>query len=166
MKSTPIFFRYLAYSLEILIFYIVQTTPMLVPEIFGSKPLLLLAVAFSIAAKENQIPALIFGAVCGAMTDIASSGSIGFFAITLTLICYFESNIFKNYFVSSVVSVFVFALIIIPVIICLYFLIFTVTTGIADWQILFVNHYISRIIYSLVMIVPFYFLNSFFISSR
>lgn len=161
MKTTPIFFRYFAYSLEILIFYIVQTTPKLVPEVFFSKPLLLIPIALSIAAKEKPVPSLIFGAVCGAMTDMATGGTIGFFALVLTIVCYMESNIFRRYFVSSLLSVMVFAFVVIPVVICLYFLIFKVAAGFSDWHILFVNHYISRIVYSFVMIIPFYFLNSY-----
>ena len=65
MKIKLSFFRYLAYALEILIFCVLQDTPKLMPEIFGAKPLLLAALALSIAAFENKIPSLVFGALCG-----------------------------------------------------------------------------------------------------
>lgn len=161
MKITKTFFRYFAYSLEILIFYILQSTPKLLPELFGSKPLILIAIALTIAAKENEIPSLIFGAVCGVLTDIATGGSIGYFAIILTLVCYFESHIFKTYFVSTLLSVLVISALSIPAIICLYFLFFTILAGIPDWTVLFVNHYISRIIYTFATVILFYFVNGF-----
>ncbi len=162
MNINRTFFRYFAYSLEILICYILQGTPKLIPEIFGSRPLLLIPIAIAIASKENEIPSLIFGAVCGVFTDIATGGNIGFFSILMTLICYFEANILKTYFVSNFRTVLIISAITVPLIICLYFLVFTVIAGIENPVFLFVNHYISRIVYTLVMIIPFYFLNKFF----
>lgn len=161
MKINRKFFLYFAYSLEILILYVLQGTPNLIPEILGSKPLLLIPAALSIAGKENKIPSLIFGAVCGVLTDIATGGSIGFFAILLTVICYAEAHIFKTYFSPNFISVSIISVIAVPVLIGLYFLIFTVFSGVPDSKVLFVNHYISRIIYTFVMIFPLYFLNGF-----
>ena len=148
------FFRYFAYSLLIIIFTVLQGTPKLLPEICGGKPLILLCLAISISSVEEKIPSLIFGAVCGAVTDISTGGAIGFFAILLTLLCYFEAHIFSTYFISGFLQTTVFALLAVPIVIGLYFLIFK--TGIPDSGVLFVNHYISRILYTFVMTVPTY----------
>ncbi len=153
-----LFFRYFAYSLLIILLYVLQATPMLMPEIFGGKPLLLLCLALSIASVEDKIPSLIFGAVCGIITDISAGGTVGFFAILLTLICYFEAHIFSTYFVPRFISVTVYTIIFIPLLIGLYFLLFTVFAGIPNSGVLFVNHYISRIVYTIVMTVPTYFI--------
>lgn len=161
MKINLNFFRYFAYALEIIILAVLQGTPNLIPEFFGSKPILLIPAALAIASKEDKIPALVFGAVCGIFADISGEGYIGFFAILLTLICYFESHIFKTFFVSNLFSVVVISAIVIPLMIGLYFLIFTVFAGVTDSGTQFINHYISRIIYTFIMIIPLYFLNSF-----
>ncbi len=161
MKVNYTFFKYFAYTLEILILYVIQGTPNFVPELFGSKPLFLIPAAISIASVENKIPSLVFGAVCGLLLDIGTGGSIGFFAILLTVICYAEAHIFKKYLVPSFVSVFIISAIVIPCIICLYFFVFYILTGTAECGYIFVNHYIARIIYTLAMIAPFYLLNSF-----
>lgn len=161
MKINRNFFRFFAYSLEIIILYVLQSTPKFIPEIFGGKPLLLLCVAFTVAARENVVPSIIFAAVCGVFTDIATGTSIGFFAILLTIVCYFETNIFKTYFVSSFRTVMIFAAAAGTALVCLYFLIFTVFAGIPEWGTLFVNHYISRIIYTILAVAPLYFLNGF-----
>lgn len=153
-----LFFRYFAYSLLVILLCVLQGTPKLLPEIFGGKPLLLVSLAVAIASAEEKIPSLIFGAVCGIITDISAGGTIGFFAVTLTLICYFESHIFSTYFVSGFISVMVYALVCVPVIIGVYFLLFTVFAGIPDSGILFVNHYISRILYTVVSTIPIYFI--------
>ena len=46
------FFRYFSYSLLVILLYILQATPNLMPELFGSKPLLLLPLALAIASAE------------------------------------------------------------------------------------------------------------------
>ena len=161
MNRNLTFFRYFAYSILIILLLVLQSTPNLMPEIFGSKPLLLVATALCIASKEDKIPSIIFGAVCGMFTDIATGGNIGFFAILLTLICYAEAHIFSTYFKSSLVSVLIVGIIAIPILIFSYFLIFTVFAGVSDCWIYFVNHYISRIIYTFLMIIPLYFVHGF-----
>lgn len=161
MKQNLTFFRYFAYSIIIILLIVLQSTPDLFPEIFGSKPLLLIAMALSIASKEDKIPSLIFGAVCGVLTDIATGGSIGFFAISMTLICYAESHIFSTYFASNLLSVLIVGIITVPLLISLYFFVFTVLSGISDSGALFVNHYISRIIYTFLMIIPMCFVCRF-----
>lgn len=148
------FFRYFAYALLVILIYVLQATPNLMPEIFGSKPILLLPLALSIASVEEKIPSLIFGAVCGGLTDLASGGGVGFFAVTLTLMCYFEAHVFSTYFVPNIISASVYAAGAIVLSVGAYFLIFKVMAGVPDFGILFVNHYISRIIYTFVMFIP------------
>ena len=161
MNKKLSFFRYFSYSLLIILLLILQSTPKLFPEIFGSKPLLLVAFSICIASKEEKIPSLIFGAVCGMFTDIATGGNIGFFAILLTLICYAEAHIFSIYFKPSIVSVLLVGITTIPILILLYFFIFTVFAGVSDCWMYFVNHYISRIIYRFLMVIPVYFAHGF-----
>lgn len=155
------FFRYLAYSLEIILLAVLQSTPDLMPELFGGKPLLLVPLAIVIASRESQLTSMIFGAVCGALTDAASGGFVGFFAITLTLVCYFEAQIFNRYFVAGILPVTVISAMAISCLICLYFLIFKVLAQIPDVGVLFINHYISRIAYTFAAVFPLYFINLF-----
>lgn len=155
------FFLYFAYGLEILIFYIFQGTPRLIPEIFGSKPLLLLPVAFAIASLENEIPCAVIGAVCGILTDLGTGGRVGYFAILMTLICFFEAYIMKRYIVPGAVTAAVFSGGATVFLVCVYFLIFFVMAGVENSGVYFVNHYISRIVYTLALTVPFYYLNRF-----
>lgn len=156
-----VFFKYFAYSILIILLYVLQATPSLMPEIFGSKPLLLVPFALSLASVENKIQSLVFGAVCGVLTDIASSGGIGYFAIALTLLCYFEAHIFEAYFVPGVLSALVYSAASVTVLIMIYFLLFKVFAGIGNLGVLFVNHYISRIVYTALMFIPICFLTRF-----
>lgn len=156
-----VFLKYFAYSILIILLYVLQATPSLMPEIFGSKPLLLVPFALSVASVEDKIPSLVFGAVCGVLTDIASSGGIGYFAIALTLLCFFEAEIFEAYFVPGVMSAFVYSAASVTALILLYFLLFKVLAGIGEPFALFVNHYISRIVYTSLMFIPLCFLTRF-----
>ena len=169
MKIKRSFFRYLAYALEIIILFVLQNTPNLMPEIFGSKPLLLLPAAFAIAAFEDTVPAVVFGAVCGVLTDIGS-GAIGYFGVMLTLLCFVQTELFRKYFVTSLRTTLVFSFAAITLVVCLYFLLFRLLAGIDSALYLFVHHYISRVLYTFAFTVVLYFLNSFlkknFTSSR
>ena len=160
MKIKRSFFKYLAYALEVVVLYVLQDTPNLLPQIFGGKPLLLVVLALSIAARENQIPSLIFGAVCGVLTDIGGGG-IGYFGIMLTLVCYFEAELFKKYIVPSFWAFFLYAAAASAVLVGLYFVIFRLLAGVEGAGELFASHYLSRMVYTLVCIVPLYFLNRF-----
>lgn len=164
MRIKLSFFRFLAYSIEVILLFVLQDTPNLMPSVFGSKPLLLIPLALVIAAYENTIPSVIFGALCGAFTDIGAGG-IGFFAVTLTLICFVESEYFRKYFVPSFIAVLVYSLLAVVVLVCLYFVVFRLFADFESAGMMFVRHYISRIIYTFVMVIPLYFINGFLSSN-
>ena len=115
-------FRYFSYFLELLLLFILQTTPRLLPEIFGSKPLLLIPAVITIALLENEIPAMFFGLAGGLLLDFGYSDNIGFFTITLTLSCFYIGLVFRDYLVISFVNATVFNAIFSSGLILLFFL--------------------------------------------
>ena len=161
MKINKTFFRYLAYTLMLIILYVLEATPNLLPVIFGSKPMLLIPLALSISAREDYVASIVFSALCGIFIDISSIGAVGYFAIALTLSGYIQTDIFKKYIIPSFFSSTIYSVISISVVICLYFLLFKVMLGIDGCSALFVNHYISRIVYTVLCFVPIYFINGF-----
>ena len=52
--------RYLAYVLELLVLFMLQETPGLLPSIFGARPVLLFPAVVAIAMLEPEVPALLF----------------------------------------------------------------------------------------------------------
>lgn len=161
MEKKYTVFRYLAYSLEILLFYILQGTPLIFPEILGGRPVLLIPVALTVAFFEGEIPAMFFGLACGSLIDIGTGGSIGFYAFMLTLICFIISNIFRDYMVINFLNGMAFCGGIITGLICLQFLFFYVFQGRIDAGLYFVQHYISRIIYTVLLSPVFYVINKY-----
>ena len=158
-------FRYVAYSLEIMLLFILQTTPFLLPEIGGSKPILLIPTALTIAFFEDEIPAIFFGLSCGVILDLSASNNIGYYAFTLTLASFVVSQIFRDYMVVSFLNSLAFSGIFVTVIILIYFLLFYVGAGKSQAGYYFVHHYISRIVYTIAISPALYGLNRFLYKS-
>lgn len=151
--------RYFAYGLEIFIFYILQGTPYFIPEICGATPVLLICTALTISAFEKEIPALFFGLACGVLCDIALSNTVGFFSIFLTALCYLQAIIFNDFMVKSFLNTMLYAICSCVVVIGLYFVFFYIFRGYGNIAYYFVNHYLSRIVYTFICTIPVYFLN-------
>lgn len=154
-------FRYIAFGLELLLLFILQSTPRLMPEIFGGKPLLLLPAVLSIAFFEESIPAMLFGLAGGVLLDLGYSDNIGFYTILLTLICFGLSLIFRDFMVVSFRNATAFISAITTVLVCVYFLFFFIFAGRENALVYFAQHYISRIIYTIICGILIYLLNKF-----
>lgn len=165
MEKRRNFLRYLAYSLEIIILYVLSGTPHLLPEIFGSKPCLLLPAALAIAVLESETVAMSFGFVCGLLTDTGFSGKIGFYTIVLTLLCFCIGYCARNFFVTNLLNASIIGVVSITLLILIHFRLNVSALDIANTGEHFVRHYISRIVYTSVFFVPLYFLSKLFCST-
>ena len=161
MKTNRLFFRYLAFGLEIVLLWVLQSTPKLLPEILGAKPLLLMAAALSFAVCEDVIPAVILGAVCGVLCDLSSGGTVGYFAVALTLVCFVQSGLLDTYLNRNLLTGSVLSLGAVVLVLGLYFVFFKLLAGIPDSGALFVSHYLSRMGYTFLTFFPLFFLNRF-----
>ncbi len=161
MNTRYTVFRYVAYGLELLLLFILQSTPRLIPEIFGGKPLLLLPAVLTIAYLEDSLPAMFFGLAGGVLLDLGYSDNIGYYSFLLTVICFALSLIFRDYMVVSFFNATAFTAVITTVLVCVYFLFFFIFAGRENSMFYFVQHYISRIIFTILCGMPLYLLNKF-----
>ena len=161
MRNKRIFFRYLAFALEIILLWVLQSTPKLLPELLGAKPFLLLSAALAFAVSEDVVPSVILGAVCGALADISADGTVGYFSVAFTLVCFAEASILGTYLNKNILTASVFSLGASVVVIGLYFLLFRVFAGYDACGELFVGRYLFRMIYTFIGFIPLYFLNRF-----
>ena len=157
-KQHP-FLRYLVLSLEIILLWLLQSTPKLLPELFGAKPFLLLAAALSFSVTVDVVPAIVLGAVCGVLADISAGGTVGFFAVAVTLACYGQARVVGTYFNRHALTCSVFSLGSTAVILLLYFLLFKAFAGAPDSGLLLTAHYLPRMLYTALTFFPLYFLN-------
>ena len=153
------FFRYLAYTIELILMFALQTAPGLLPELFGAKPALMICVALTVAVYEREIPAMIFGMAAGILTDLGYTNNIGVFAISLTLICFIVGYAANNLIVATFLNYLLYAAVAVGALYMLYFLFHIVLTGTDEPWLYFRSHIISRMVQTYVFSIPLYFVN-------
>lgn len=159
MNSNLKILRYISYAVEILLFYVISGIPGLLPPIFGIKPVLLLPIAITIAVFENENTAMVCGLFCGALCDVSLADRIGFYTISLTILCFFFGYCARNFFVTNFANAMAIGATTIFVLLCLYFVLFRAASGIEQAGLHFFKHYFVRILYTLVFLPPFFWLN-------
>ena len=159
------FFRYLCYVLELILAFVLVTTPGLLPGLFGAKPALLLCVALTAAVFEREIPSMFIGMVAGILTDIGFSNSIGLFTISLTVVCFIVGYAANNLIVAKFLNYLLYAVIAVGGLFMLYFLVRFVIPGVEDMWEYFTAHIVSRMVQTFLYSIPFYFLNRFIYDS-
>lgn len=90
------FIRYMTYTVELIILFMLQETPGTMPLIFGIKPLLTLSLAITISLLEPEIPAMFFGILAGITMDFGLGAPVGGSCLILAVICCFLSAFAKN----------------------------------------------------------------------
>lgn len=164
-QRTNSFFRYLAYALELILMFVLTTTPGLMPELFGAKPALLLCVALTAAVFEREIPAMLIGMAAGILTDLGYSDSIGVFTISLTVICFIVGYAANNLIVAKFLNFLLYAAVAVGLLFMLYFLVRFIIPGVEDMWGYFTAHILSRMTQTFLYSIPFYFINQFIYSS-
>lgn len=159
------FFRYLAYALELILTFVLSTTPGLMPEIFGAKPALVVCVALTVAVFEREIPAMIIGLTAGILTDLGFTDSIGIFTISLTIICFVVGYAANNLIVAKFFNYVFYAFAAVGILFMVYFLVIFVIPGTAHMWDYFSAHIISRMVQTFLYSIPFYFINHFIYST-
>lgn len=162
---TNSFFRYLAYVLELVLLFVLTTTPRLMPELFGAKPALTVCVALTVAVYEREIPAMIFGMLAGILTDLGYTNNIGLFTISLTVICFIVGYAANNLIVAKFLNFLLYAAVAVGFLFMLYFLVRFVIPGIEDIWLYFNEHLVSRMVQTYLWSIPFYFINRYIYSA-
>ena len=155
------FFRYLAYVLELILMFVLTTTPGLMPELFGAKPALTVCVALTAAVYEREIPAMIIGMLAGILTDLGYSDSIGVFTIALTVVCFIVGYAANNLIVAKFLNYLLYAAVTVGLLFMLYFLVRFIIPGVEDMWLYFRDHLISRMVQTFLYSIPLYFINKF-----
>ena len=141
------FLKFFAYVIEIIIFYILEGVPNLFPEVLQGKPLFLLPIALSIGFFEKEIPAMVYGIVCGSLIDFGVTSHFGFYTFSLAILCFFIGYIVENFFIA------------VPVLISLNFVFTYIVLGYSDYITYYVNHIVPIMIYTFIVSPIFYGIN-------
>lgn len=81
------FARYTVYIIELVVFFMIQQIPDLMPLVFGVKPILIFVFAITLALLENEAVTLIFSLFAGVLMDYSLGITIGGTAVALMIVC-------------------------------------------------------------------------------
>jgi len=152
------YIRYFAYTIEILVFFMVQETPGLIPELFGARPLLLIPVALSISMFESATASMIFGVFCGLLLDFGASSMLGFHGLFLSVACYFISLIAANLIQTNFLTAMIISMIVSAALILLQWVFFYLLFDYEYAGYALTDHFIPRFFYTVAtMPVSYYF---------
>ena len=150
--------RYLAYTLEILVLFMVQETPGLLPSVLGVRPVLLFPAVMAIAMFETEVPALAFGMMGGLFCDFGFSGMLGFHALVLGVLCFFISLLVRVYLQSNIATALLTGIVGIGLTVCLqWFFLYFFRYSHPSYA--FTHHYLPKYLYTLLFLPLVYFLN-------
>lgn len=150
--------RYLAYILELLVLFMLQETPGLLPAIFGVRPVLILPAVVTIAMFEEELPAMAFGIAGGLFCDFGLSCALGFHGLILAVLCFFISILSRVYLQNNmltavVTGVWTIALTVSAQWLFLYYFFYSMP-GYA-----FLHHYLPKYFYTMLFLPLLYMLN-------
>ncbi len=150
--------RYLAYVLELLVLFMLQETPGLLPAIFGARPVLIFPAVITIAMMEEEIPALAFGVVGGLFCDFGLSGTLGFHALVLGVLCFFVSILIRVYLQVNIITAVLTGLWTIGLTVCTQWLfLYYFSYSMPDYA--FIHHYLPKYFYTMLFVPLVYLLN-------
>ena len=90
------FFRYFAYTLEMIVLFILERTQNAIPEILGEKPTLVILVVLMIALFEGESAGLIFGLLAGILLDSTINTQLSYLTVLIAIIGYIVGFISRN----------------------------------------------------------------------
>lgn len=150
MKSNRLL-RWVFYVIELLTLFIFQSTPDLLPDINGVRPLLLIAAAISIAMFEGNRSGIAIGILAGGLCDFGGSENFGFFAILLTVFCFCLGSMTKELFRSNLLLFSLASVIIVFFTLSLHWFLFYVLRGYDGAAYVYSVHYFPEAIYTLIL---------------
>ena len=162
MSALYKYVRFLAYTIEILVFFVIERIPNLIPSVNHVKPMILVPVAIMIALFEGKKVGIAFGFVIGLFLYAGATGKIGFYSAALTCVGFLvgitAQKIIKFNLITSVAIAIAFTA-------GFYFAHFVfefLFRGYSDVIYALFNHYLIGMLYT-VMLSPFiYFFNKAF----
>lgn len=159
MRDVSKLIRYFAYGLELFILYILQETPGIFPEIFGARPVLLICAVISISMFEPEVASMAFGIAGGLLMDIGYGGLFGLYAITMAIICFVISVMFKLVLRESFGTAIITAIFCIMIVMAISWLFNFIIPGYSNMKYALTHKYLPRYLYTLILFPLIFLLN-------
>ena len=151
-------FRHIGYGLLLLIFFALETTQGLFPRFFGAPAMLLALALVCIAMFEREIYGAIIGTIVGILLDITSL-NLPYFNALMFMILGALVGIITHYLMRNMLSTaFILAFGAMLLYNFVHWLFFFAFAGIDRAGFYFLRYNLVGIFYSLVFLIPIYFL--------
>lgn len=157
--STRRVFRWILYFLELVVFYVLQTTPGIIPAVSGARPVLLIPIAITIAMFEGDVGGMVIGIVAGLLIDMGGSDILGFHAIVLAILCFVLGSMTMQIFRTNLLVALLSALVAVPLVTVLQWVFFYILPGYGDAQYVFMTSILPKMVYTFAVTPLFYLFN-------
>lgn len=162
MNALYKYVRFLAYTIEILVFFVIERIPNLIPSVNHVKPMILVPVAIMIALFEGNKVGAVFGFVVGVFLDVGATGKIGFYSAVLACLGFLVGTAAQKIIKFNLITSVAFAIAFTAAFYFTHFIFEYLFRGYSDVIYAFFNHYLVGVLYT-VMLSPFiYFFNKAF----
>ncbi len=152
-------FRWILYFLELVVFYVLQTTPGIIPAVYGARPVLLIPIALTIAMFEGDVGGMVVGIAAGLLIDMGGSDLLGFHAILLAVLCFVIGSMTMQIFRTNLLVALLSSLVAVPLVIVLQWVFFYIVPGYGDVQYVFMTSILPKMIYTFAVTPLFYLFN-------
>lgn len=150
--------RWLAYTIEIIVIFVLQETPGLIPELWGARPVAVIPAVLAIAMFESEISSMVFGLFGGLLIDFGFGGVLGFHGLLLAAACYIISLMAANLFKTNFLTALLVSVIVTAIVMLLQWACFYVLHGYQHSVYALTAHYLPVFCYTaLLMPVTYYF---------
>lgn len=148
--------KWVTYIIVLIVIFIFQFTPLLLPKIFDIGPLLLIPAVICIAMFEGESAGAAYGLIAGLLWDSQSGRLFGFNCLFLMLFGLTAGLLIKNLFRNTMISVLLFTLLSTIILELLKWYFFYNFYG--DNQIFFalLQIILPTTIYTLILTIPIY----------
>lgn len=151
--------RYFAYTIEILVVFMVQETPGLIPSVFGARPVMLIPAVLAIALFESELASMAFGLFGGLLIDFGIGGALGFHGLLLMLVCYFLGVLAANLIRTNFLTAMIVAVLVTGAILLFQWVFFYVLADYSESIYALTAHYAPRFLYTVVLMPIAYYFN-------
>ena len=161
--------RWALCAVQLLLLFVLQETPGLLPFVMGAKPMLVLAAALTIAMVEDCVPAMAFGIFAGFLADFGSGSVMGYHALVFGVLCFLLSGLCGTRIQIHLFTAILMGLWSCAAAVLLDWLVLYVARGYSLAAYALLNAYLPIYFYTLLMVLPCYglqFLNRRFFGRR
>ena len=151
--------RWFAYAIEILVLFVLQETPGLIPPVCGARPSAVIPAVLAVAMFESEVPAMFFGLFGGLLVDFGFGSVLGFHGLLLAAACYGVSRVAANLVRTNFLTAMIVSIAVTAGVTLLDWACFYVMYGYREVLYALTAHYLPIFVYTAALMPVTYYFN-------